>query len=83
MIEGNWNRSFPRYQCAMRPHCSRPACAFFRFVRGCRGGGRWGGGSGGRGTVDINLALKFICPGGLDHRNVTKREARNFEEFPG
>ena len=47
------------------------------------GGGRRGGGSGGRGTVDINLALKFICPGGLDHRNVTKREARNFEEFPG
>ena len=50
---------------------------------GVAGGGRRGGGSGGRGTVDINLALKFICPGGLDHRNVTKREARNFEEFPG
>ena len=69
----------------MRPHCSRPACVFqvCSGVRGCRGGGRRGGGSGGRGTVDINLALKFICPGGLDHRNVTKREARNFEEFPG
>ena len=64
----------------MRPHCSRPACVF-QVCSGVAGGGV--GGSGGRGTVDINLALKFICPGGLDHRNVTKREARNFEEFPG
>ena len=62
----------------MRPHCSRPACVF----QVCSGVQGWRE-SGGRGTVDINLALKFICPGGLDHRNVTKREARNFEEFPG
>ena len=77
LIERNWNRFFPRYQCAMRPHCSRPACVF-QF---CLGVVKWCRGGGGGGKVDTNLAVKFVCPGELGHRDVTKREARNFEEF--